>query len=192
MGQNLIVTLRVYRGAINYDAKGKIKSENQTLNLTYGVLEWINFMDSARIFYSRMEIEKVREEIITWTDTEYRDKGGNIIKKKNIEYKVVDAHEEMKKDVKTALDAPVKYLTPDQKRIADLEARIDAISTQGRGKTHKVKDIKPVVAAPPVDKTPNTNEELETARKRVHELTGKKPHHMTQLKKLNQIIKENS
>lgn len=45
-----------------------------------------------------------------------------------------------------------------------------------------------VKVSKPVDKTPNVNEELEATRDRYLEVIGKKPHHMMQVKKMNELI----
>jgi hypothetical protein len=189
MGQNLkIVTLRVYKGkaARDFDDPSKVISENQTVKLTYGNQEWNIFLKHAQANYTRMNIELVQEEFITFKDTGRKDARGLDIKTRATEYKTIDAPENITSEVIASMSVKVAELTPEQKQIAAQQKQIDTLIAQ----LSAAPDSPPIDSDSEDDDTPNTNEELEVARKRYHELFDEKPHHMMQLKKLNKLIKE--
>ena len=72
-----------------------------------------------------------------------------------------------------------KELTPEQKQIAELKAMIEDMKSESKPKAKKQKD-----------NTPNINEELEEARNKYKEASGKKPHHLWTLERINKEIEE--
>lgn len=139
-GQNLIVTLRVYKGKLtrDYDTH-EVNSENQTVKIAYGILEWNIFLENARSTFTRMNVESVKEEVISYTDTDRKDKRGDVIRRRHTKYVNIDIPENIKQEVDKVMKDEIIELTPDQRRIADLEAKLDMLTTQDRGKTHKSK-----------------------------------------------------
>lgn len=170
-GKTLQVTLRVYRGPINYDADGNVKSENQAVVLTYGSGAWTNYLKHARLNHTSMKVEKVTEETMEAIDTGRKNAQGFKITRPEFSEEIIKTPESIEAEVLAAISAPVAELTPEQKRIADLEAIV--LNLQN-GK----------------DATPDVNEEKEAAQARWEELKGKKPNHLTSLKRLNKEIKE--
>ncbi len=179
MGENLLVHLRVFRGAINYDAQGKVKSDNQIMKVRYGVHEWINTMETAKYHFSQVTVDKVEEITTTYEATEHRDKSGNIIQRKIDKYKQVAISDQIKADVATCLNAPEKELTPEQKTIAEMRKELDALKNQGSSDKDESQDD-----------TPEINEELEAAQSRWEQLKGKRPNQLIGLKRLNKEIAE--
>lgn len=191
-GETLIVTLRVYRGKVTYDINGKCTSENQPMTLEHGTSEWNSVMNSGRYHFSKMTVEKVEEETESFTDTDKKDKSGEIIRLRKVHKKEIDISQEIKDQVDKALKAADVPLTEDQKKLIELQTQIDAISTKDRGKTHKVVvDTKP--EAVPVDQPDDDSgdsdvDELKAARAELRELTGKVTYHKWDLASVKEKI----
>lgn len=179
-GKNLIVTIRTYRGEINYDQNGKVKSENQPVKLTYGSGAWDNFMKHARLNHTSMEVEKTVEETLINKDTGRTNAQGFKITRPEYSYEYVDVSDKIKIEVKSFMSSPKKALTPEQIKIEAQQKQIDALIAAQPGNTEEVKS----------DRTPDVNEELEAARKELHQLTGNKPSHLFKLSTLNKKIAE--
>lgn len=106
-----IVHLRIYKGhEMLYDGAGNVKNPNQIVKLTHDTVEWKNFLRNLPASgYSMAKVERILQEV----DGEYKD---------------VPTSTEILKEVENIFKAPEKELTPEQKRIADLEAKIDALT----------------------------------------------------------------
>ncbi len=182
MGQNLIVTLEIFRGkpARDFDDPSKVISDHQTLKLPYGGLEWSIFMKNAKASFTRMSIKSVKEETLTHTKTDKTNKKGDQIVKRTSEYKAIDIPENIKLEVEAAMKDQGAILTPEQKRIADLEAKLDILTN---GKTEAS-----VADASTPDTTPDVNEELKAAFDEYEKLFGKPAHFRSGLKGLNEKI----
>lgn len=182
--KDLIVTLRCFIGKVTYNEKGEISSKNAPVKLRYGKLEWVNFMKSAKNQYSKLVVEGAKEETISFKDG--KDFSEKPIKIRQSDYKKVDIPESIVAEVEEAMGKIVEELTDDQKRIATLEAQIAALSGGGKA-TKEGKEPKAKKEGEGFDNTAKINEELEAARKKYHEVLGKKPNHM---KKLATLISE--
>lgn len=176
-GKTLQVTLRVYKGPVNYDAKGKVKSENQAVVLAFGSGAWKNYLKYARLNHTDMEVEKVVEETMAAIDTGRKNAQGFKITRPEFSEKEIDTPAHIKAAVLLAMSAPVAELTDEQKQIAEMarkneemQKQIDAL-TSGK------------------DNTPMIDEERDAAAATHMELFGKKPHHATGLEG---IIKKNN
>jgi DNA-binding transcriptional MerR regulator len=145
-----IVHLRVYKGLqLFYDANGKVMNPNQLVKLTHDTIEWKNFLKNVQsLGFNSIKVEKM----LNGTTLE------EIEIQKEIEVEVADVFK--KKEVE---------LTADQKRIADLEARIEALS-----KKEKPEGI-------------NLLGEL---KEEYEKLSGKKAHHLWKEDKLVELIEE--
>jgi len=125
------VHLRVFKGTeILKRANGEVSNENQGVKLPYETFEWRNFMDNLiNLGFCKVEVERI----------------------------LVDGKEDNseKHKIQAQVDAKMKpaavELTPDQKRIAELEAKIEKLI----GKD-------------------SDDEELKAARDEYKELFGKK------------------
>lgn len=114
------VKLRIYKGKEKLtNSKQVVVNENQLVTLQWNTLEWANyfkFISSAG--FGMIEVEKCFDE-----------KGESEI----------DTPEEITNFVANVFKTPEKELTPDQKRIADLEAKIDALTSDKKPKAKEEK-----------------------------------------------------
>jgi len=120
------VKIRLYRGReLNYDAKGVIKNENNLVSLEHNTLQWRIFMSNIAISgYCKAEVESA------WSlkDGEYES-----IKDLSSFQKEVDIAFKPKQDEMTQ--------SPEAKRIADLEAKLEFLMSQSKKGGVQTKDI---------------------------------------------------
>jgi len=145
-----IVHLRVYKGLqLFYDANGKVVNPNQIVKLTHDTIEWKNFLKNVQsLGFNSIKVEKM----LNGTTLE------EIEIPKEIEVEVADVFK--KKEVE---------LTADQKRIADLEAKLEALTKK---------------------EVPQGINLLSELREEYELLSGKKPHHTWKESKLVELIEE--
>ena len=123
MGKKPVISLRVYRGKqMSYDAQGNVQNENQLIKLTHDTKEWTNFMKNLITNgYLKVDVadvklvDKVKDE-----DGFFRD----VISQ-------YDDKEMIMKEVEMVFKAQTQVpLTPAEKRIAELEAKINKLLAQ--------------------------------------------------------------
>lgn len=120
----ITVDLRIYKGKeILLKADGKtVQNENQSLKLTYGDTQWAKHLANLpKLGICKVEVSGVYE-------------GENKI----------DASQEILDEVAAILKPKEVELTPDQKRIADLEAKIEALTSTKKAASIEVKEPKAV------------------------------------------------
>ena len=158
-----VVTLHVYKGKrISLNEDGSIQNINQTVKLTHGVKEWFNYLKNLHIHgYCKVDVDKI-VEIST-------AKKGHEVSDEEIRDEVLNSFEGNKST----------QLTPEQIKIAELEAKLDLLVDSNKS-SKKGK----------ADNTSDANKELEVARDEYLKLTGKKPHHLWRLEKINEKISE--
>lgn len=159
----IVVQLRIFKGSeITKGEQGQIKNQNQTLKLKYDTKEWHNFIGTMyRNGWGRVNVLSAKIDKSGEVDWEkYEDVDSGVIEKIKAEVQ--------SKLVKTSN----KPLTQDQKEIAELKAQVAQLVEASK------------------DKTPNVNEELESARKELKDLTGKTPSHLFKLETLQTKIAE--
>ena len=136
MAQKRIVHLRVYRGErLSFDANGKVQNENHLVKTHEDSQEYKNLLTSLKISgYCKVEVD-------------------NVLKLEGGSYNEVDAPD-IAKEVKEAFEAPrqEKELTPDQKRIAELERKLEAVLTGKKEKPKKKKVETPEIYVPELPK----------------------------------------
>lgn len=158
-----VVHLRVYKAygqsnKVVNDENG-IVNENNICKLTHNTLEWKNYLKHLRVNgFVKAEVEKVIIPV----------SGG---------YDDVEDYEDISKEVKKAMSSVDKALTPEQKKIAELEAKLDAILNNTKSKS------KPTPTQVNEDK-----DALTDARERYVEAFQKKGHHSWGVEVLNQKI----
>jgi hypothetical protein len=110
-----IVHLRIYKGGkMMYDENGVVQNPNQLVKLKYGTLEWSNFLKNLpSMGFTSAKVEKVLDE-------------------KTLDE--IPASNLMLEEVANVYKAPAKELTADQKRIADLEAKLESLTNQTKPK----------------------------------------------------------
>ena len=150
MGKKPAVKLRVFRGeTLNYDAKGNVKNNNHLVTLVHKSTAWNLYMKNIKINdFCDVKVEKVLEYV-------------------SGEYKEVKNFDKISEEVDIAFNGKkeVAVITQDQKRIAELEAKIDALI----GNKKLVKDEETEE-----DKSLQ-KENKQKASKEYQEVVGKKP-----------------
>lgn len=173
MAKKSMVHLRVYKGAkMFYDENGKAQNENQLVKIQHGSFEWNNFLKMAKLNgYCKIEVEKVL------------DVSGFYEDEKILEVDDVGLYE---KEILESTKEKEKELTPEQKRIQELEKKINSLLK----KETDSKDVKQIDVkdAQVEDGFP---EELEDVQKLYEEELGKKAHYKASRETLIQQIKEN-
>lgn len=187
--ERLSVHLRVYRGkTMTYNAKGESTNENHVVKLEYNTAEYKRFLNMLRANgFIKAEVEKVLD-LSTKVEGKAKDEPGY--------YEEVADFSDIQKEVDLALnpDGVEKELTPDQKRIAALEAKLEAL-TGGSAETKniKVNDAKNVDSGTKPEKTELNDDDkaaLNDARAKYTELYGKKGHNGWDLAEINKRIAE--
>ncbi len=166
MGKKPILKVRVYRGTeLNYDADANVKNENHLISLEHKSRNWVLFLKNILLNgYCKVEVEK------------------GFTPKGNGEYDVINDISEFKAEVKEAFDSNIEVvLTADQKRIAELEAKIELLLKKDNDK-NEVSEKK--------EKTDDVDEELDIARAEYLEVFGKKPHHLKGVDSIKAEIEE--
>lgn len=102
-----IVQLRIYKGAEKvFNGAGKCLNENQKVTLLYNSLEWNNYFKYVQASgFGIIELEACY-----------------------IDEKQIETPKEIADFVANVFKTPEKELTADQKRIADLEAKIGVLT----------------------------------------------------------------
>jgi len=166
MQNKAIVHLRVYKSngrdsEISYSADGSVQNENILVKLRHDTLEWSNYLKHLVVNgFVKVEVEKVID--------------GNI--------------DSIKKEVNDAM-FPIKevVLSPEQKKIADLEAKLDALM----GKDVKVEEKTIDVVYEDVSADVATKEEtLKEARERYKKVVGKRAFPGWSIDQLNEKMKK--
>ena len=194
--KRLSVHLRVYRGkSMTYNSKGESTNENHVVKLEYNTAEYKRFLSMLRSNgFIKADVEKVLD-LSTKVDGKSKDEPGY--------YEEVDNFEDIQKEVDFALnpDGAEKELTPDQKRIADLEASnaemkeaLDSIISGKKDikniKVNDSKDVKNENKEPKKELTEDEKTELKTVRDQYVSLYGKKGHPGWSVEELKQKISE--
>lgn len=172
----VIVNLRVYKGKeLNYDENGKVKNENQSIKVFYDSVEWRNQLKNFKA-NGFIKVEVVSANYVT------RNKD---LTEELSEYDNIDV---IKKEVKNAFEGDRKIvLTPEQKEIQELKAKLDAFissSSDKKGKKPKKTEIK--------EKKDDTEQSIEDARAEYLEVVGKKAFGGWDFDTLKQKQEENS
>jgi hypothetical protein len=160
-----ILTLRLYRGKENYDKKGNLTSENQLYKIPHGTPEWDQFKRNVGLTFTKIELIEVNKQTAKRVEVEtLSDK-----KAYNTEYSYekIAITPELQKEVDSILGTPEIELTPDQKRIAELEAKLELLIEGKKDGPETPTDLKPELTA----------EQIESIKDEYTSLFGAKPHH---------------
>lgn len=138
MGKKPAVSLRVYKGQkMSYDEKGKVQNENQRVVLTHDTVQWKNFLKSLRANgYIRVEAEK-----IFYVEPK-KDADGYF--KDEISECPEALVESIKAEIANAFEDKKPELTDDQRRIAELEEKINKMMNGTPKKEPKIKEVEVV------------------------------------------------
>lgn len=147
--QKTVVHLRVYKGngrneELSYDENRKVQNENILVKLTHDTLEWLNFIKNLKVLgYVKPTVEKVIEG-----------------KEENKELVAT-----IQKEVDSVNKPAEKEMTVEQKRIAELEAKLDALMNGGKAPKAPNKEVK------------DADDSLDAIRAEYEKVVGKKPFH---------------
>ena len=125
------VKLRLFRGKKTYDENRNVSSDNQLMDAPiYPSFEWDNFIKKFPMLYTGADVVGVKEVVFTSKQNEMEKDGVMIITTSYDEDSVKDSTiAEIKDIVKGAFSKEsVIELTPEQKRIAVLEAKLEALT----------------------------------------------------------------
>ena len=149
MGKKPVVTLRVYRGRqMSYDAQGNVQNENQLIKLPHDTVEWTNFMKNITSNgYLKVDVENYQ----FFEKGEWKDSDKAMVEK--------ELEINMTKQTEVAL-------TDDQKRIAELEAKLEKLLARDEKKSSKKVEVK--------EKPIEDKKERENLRVEYAELNGGK------------------
>lgn len=145
-----IIHLRVYKGLkLFYDENGKVMNPNQIVKLTHDTIEWKNFLKNVKsLGFNSVKVEKMLN--------------GTTLEE-------IEISSEVAKEVENVFKPKEVEMTADQKRIADLEARLEALTKK---------------------EVPEGINLLSDLVAEYQELSGKKAHHLWKEAKLVELIEE--
>lgn len=145
---------------MSYDENGKPQNENQIVTLPYDTVQWQNYLKALRANrFVRVDVEKV-----FFVDSKKDDEG---FFRDTLTDADSDWMEKVKEEVKKHYEDAKPELTPEQQKIAELEAAIKALQN-GSVKAKESKSEKKV------EKTENSDN-IDELRAKYEELYGKKP-----------------
>lgn len=167
-----IVHLHLYKGSeVIYNASGKCINENQPYNEKYYSSSFKNFLTVINQYCKVDVVGITNSKGEKWQDES-----------------LIDI---VKKDIREAqANVNAKALTPDQKRIAELEAKLNTLIEEKQPiekvKETPVVDVKPEVEVEVEVKQVENNindeeEKLKEAKAKYKELYGKEPHRLMKL-----------
>lgn len=143
MGKKPVVTLRVYRGKqMSYDAQGNVQNENQLIKLPHDTVEWKNFMKNITA-NGYLKVDVVNYQF--FEKGEWKDSNKAMVEK--------ELEINMTKQTEVAL-------TDDQKRIAELEAKLEKLLARDEKKSSKKVEVE---EKPKEDKKERENLRIEYA-----------------------------
>lgn len=111
--------LRLYYGKQMYDSKGNVVTRNEGVSIQYDTLEYINFM--KHLIANGVSSVKV-EKAYNLDKINDKESVGSPNR-----YKEIEDVSEYENDIKKYLEVPEKELTPEQKKIKDLEEKINSL-----------------------------------------------------------------
>ncbi|AQX12542.1 hypothetical protein [Elizabethkingia meningoseptica] len=172
----LAVHLLVFYGKVLYDEKQKLISKSAPVQLIYGSNEWDRFFDnrvlngiSKATVEKAFDLEKPNKDIPVESLERYEE-----LNEKEIVL--------LQDEVNSYFKAPEAELTPDQKKIKELEEKLEQIMAGG-AKVEQVVTTK-------VPETPVDIEALNIAKEQYEKLFGKKGGPLWTVEQYNSKIDE--
>mgnify|MGYP003624413092 CR=1 FL=1 len=155
-----VVTLKVFKGEkISFNEDRSIQNDSQLIKTEHGTNEWKCLMMTL-VASGYCKVEVLRVNNIDSNFSEVEDK------------------KSYQKEVESSLNPFLKVeLTPDQKRIAELEAKLEAFISNKEPK----KEVE-------LDNEEDDKESLKELQLEYFELFGKKAHHMMKAERLIEEI----
>ena len=176
MKQELAVHLQVHRGReLTFDAKGNSTNENHPVVVMYDTPEWQNYMKHL------LPNGIIKAEVKKVLDLTQVNEG--VSKESPNYYKEIADVSGIQAEVDKWLVPAEAQLTPEQQRIADLEARLDAITNGATNVKAEQTDEEKAAAE-------TAKAERKAAATKYAELYGKAPAPVWTLEIINQKIAE--
>jgi len=175
MGQQKIIHLRIYKAKAGFagiakSETGKVLNENQLVKMKTNTLEWDNWLKHL------LSDGIIKIDCVGYFLKMNEDDSGFIYE---------DVDEAMRNEIDNALHKKVDVkLTSEQKRIQELEKKIDALMSNGKAKK-PVKEVEKPVKIPVKDIESNGLDEAKAEYKKVF---GKKAHHSWSIEKIKEKI----
>tara|TARA_R110002124_G_scaffold283449_2_gene459511 strand:- start:29842 stop:30291 length:450 start_codon:yes stop_codon:yes gene_type:complete len=145
---------------VSYDENQKLLNENGITKLSYGSLEWDNYLRKLKSHsFCKVSVESVSSVVSKGLEAEYK-------KVESFEY-IID-------EIDVAMEGAKKALTAEEQRIQVLEAKLELL----------LNPKKEVVKSEP------KGDELNEVREEYTKLFGEKPHHLVKIETLREKIKE--
>lgn len=119
--KKLSVTLKLFYGAVNYDAYGNVTSKSENIKLQHGTPEWANYLKHLRANgISKAEVVNVYDlsSFNKEVPVESLDR-----------YKEVDDVEAIQNEVDKYIKIPEAELTPEQKELKELREKLEALTS---------------------------------------------------------------
>lgn len=165
MSKQLAIRLRLYRGSksdISYNENGTVKSENWSNAYEYGSEIWRHAMSNLPGEFGFATVESLKE----------RNKEGGY--DEVTDEKTLSA---IQKEVDAAFAPKQKALTPEQKRIADLEAQVQQLLNNSKPSAASSTEADELEAA-----------KVEAAKVEYKVLYGQRPHNSKSLEQIKADI----
>lgn len=162
MGKKPVIKLRVYRGTeLNYDENRNVKNENHLVSIEHNSRMWVLFKKNVLLNgYCKVSVDSA------------------FVKNEKGDYDEVKDLSVFENEIKEAFtDKANVKISPQEARIAELEAKLDALINGSKKEPKKeVKEEK--------------GDDLDDLRAEYEKVVGKKPHHMAGEEKLKEGIKK--
>lgn len=168
-GARKVVHLQVYRGkSLNYDKAGNITTEGSLIKLLYGDLQYYNFLRSLRANGCIFEDGKASSGLkkvfqVKWNGEENREDAEEVTDAKTLNA--------IREELDRYYDLPKAELTPDQQRIADLEAKVAALTAGGIGEEDLIREEYERV----IGKKPAASKKLEAMKQEIADKKAEDP-----------------
>lgn len=165
---NQIVKLQVYEGKLAKNEDGTWITQNHAYKVRYGTKEWDLLKLNGAKMFSKIEVLEVLEEKIIFGTKEVK---GKEVRTQKHEYAPIEIPQSIIEEVGAILNPKVEKSSDD--KIAELNAKIDALTSGNAVSTPIVQPEKPSMQAPP--KEDEEDESLEALQAKYTELKGEAP-----------------
>lgn len=171
------VTLRIYKGSeIVKGENGQVKNENQEVTVQIDSLEFQNYVKHLPFSqYRRVDIVRCFEVTNGFNDEEGKYHAEDV--------KAIETPEEVQTAIESMFKSKKVQLTPDQQKIADLEAKLEMLM---KAQPNPENDKAPKISV----NEPAEPSLLDELRAEYEALAGKKPNHLMKEDKLQEKINE--
>jgi len=139
----LVVRLRLRRGKETYDKHGNMNSPNHEMDSPiYPSFEFDKFVNNLSKLYTGADVLGVKELVNVSKQNPFEKEGTMIVTPTYEDFKDADKIAELTKLIGSSFNVEVeKELTPEQKRIAELEKAIEKLTNSQKGYEGKEDEV---------------------------------------------------